>query len=183
MPILLKGLGVIDPQRPPVQFTVKPPPFPYRVHERIKELAEELAGLFYEGFQTNARFSVASDDLAPIPIGQIRSKDWRLIWPTAELYIAWCWPLYVKTARATLASMLHPNSGARIDEKQKMEIYEALKEQYRRDIFNEHLVPIFAAMRERSPTESGIVMPGAENMNGVEPRFNRKMRRRMGRAG
>ena len=143
MGILIKGLGVSENEAPnDICIRTKPPyPYAFKIDILIRKQAKELAGLFYEGHQTRIDVEFATDDQAGPPLGGYRSTDWRSIWPDQNVYIAWCWPLFVKTARATLSFML---GQPHVPEYQKQIIYKALCAQWDNDAFNDRLAPLLA---------------------------------------
>lgn len=101
--------------------TMKPPPYPYKVDKLIKHQAKEYAGVYWEGVQ---RYNVPGSDK---PFADPRSAEFRKAWPVQDLYVLWCWPLFVKEARKNLAKMLGQN---RVDEKAKIAIHEALTAEF-----------------------------------------------------
>lgn len=155
MSILIRGLGVTDKKAPIGRVgAVRRKPFPHFVDPLIRENARALAALFYEGFQYRSEVEHSSGDSAPAPFGMHRSPEFYAFWPTAKIYVSWCWPLYVKDARATMAKLLNSSS---IADGEKEKIFAALQRQYLHDVFGRDIaaaiiegeIKVVAARRRR----------------------------------
>lgn len=121
--MIVEGLGVAeakDPKR--VDISKMPPEYPYKVPRLIRMTAKEFAGAFYEGMQSFTPASAAGD-MAPKAYAERRTEQFRAYWKSQKLYVAWCWPLFVKDAHTTLVKMLADRT---VSQHQKDEIYDTV---------------------------------------------------------
>lgn len=121
-----------------IDLSKKPPPYPYQVARLIRHTAKEFAGAFYEGMQ------VAHEAAGSKPFGEDRSTEFRQTFKSQQLYIAWCWPMFVKDARTHLTQLLaRPDLAQRL----KDEIYEAITQDYHAPAFTPEAVMQIQATR------------------------------------
>jgi hypothetical protein len=119
-------------------FRSRPPPYLFKIPRMLRMQAKEIAAAFYDEADTHLFVQDGSDGMMTNPYGQIRSVHFRMVWPSQKLYVAWCWPLFVKDARTTLATMLGRRD---VSEHMKEEIYVALQAEIAMEGFNNHLAP------------------------------------------
>ena len=108
-----------------MDFSRPPPiPYPFKCPTLLRKLAKELAELFYEGGNHWTKTPEFIPFMVNINYDKRRSEIFRSRFPNRKAYVAWTWPLFVKDARDTLASMLgEPN----VSEHMKQEIFKTLK--------------------------------------------------------
>ncbi len=127
--IAIHGLGEREPEEQWKGVVVNrmPPPYPFKLPYLLRHTAKELAATFYDGGQRYTKIDIATGDFAPPQFEPDRSRAFRKTFPHRKFFVAWCWPLFVRTARASLAAML---GNPTVPEHMKKEVYDCLLSEY-----------------------------------------------------